>query len=578
MAISDKDIFDYFASPDKKSDEQIARDMDTYRVTPEDVARVTGADLGNVQSRYQAASAPANPAGLASLPGANITANNTTSGLGSLAATKGTDLITDSATDLNSNITKVVTNPYDSITSALNKGAYDTVGGLLNSTGLNESQFKSYYNFDDNLADFVFGRGSYAPKVIDTVVGAAGNDTLVGAKGNDTVVGTKGIDTLVGAVGNDTLVGAAGNDTVVGATGSNNLNNVFTQISNAWVNGDYEETAKLLKANNITPKQLQDHYQLGDSTLDFVLQQGVYGPKVSTFVSPVVSVSPKTIDSLFVTGSDGKLLDVPGYGEVNASTLNTWEPWRLEILGITKNADGTFGYTGGPAWTTATGTNKSLFDQINNISNLEGMNSLFTGGALGKDKGGLGSKEAVLWDFANKLAAEDITSLADIGKRTVTKTRETESGTEEYQEEEIYNKKTGKAFNIQGTTLGNNETNYGFTFTNTGLAIPTTTEVKNGWADFKENTLPVVLTAVSLAYPPAAPYIQAYNAAKAAQNGQWASAAFSALTSASGFAADVTSEINALIKAGDLAGAEQLYNNSWLAQNVGNIKTKMRHQ
>ena len=180
-------------------------------------------------------------------------------------------------------------------------------------------------------------------------------------------------------------------------------------------------------------------------------------PAVEVLVTPTVSPAAVSINTLAVAGSDGNLLNIPGYGELSTSTLNSWEPWRLTMLGITKNADGTFSYAGGPDWETTVGTtNKNLYDQINSISNLQGMNGLFVGGALGKDDGGLGSKEAVLWDFANKLSTEGITSLADIGRRMVTKTRELESGTEEYQEEEIYNKKTGQVINIEGTTLGNN--------------------------------------------------------------------------------------------------------------------------
>ena len=200
------------------------------------------------------------------------------------------------------------------------------------------------------------------------------------------------------------------------------------------------------------------------------------------------------------------------------------------MLGITKNADGTFSYGGGPAWETTVGTtNRALYDQINNISNLKGMDGLFVGGALGKDDGGLGSKEAVLWDFANKLSGQGVTSLSDIGRRIVTDSIETEQGTQTVEREEIYNKLTGQPINIQGTTLGGNQTNYGFTFTNTGLAIPTTTGTKSDWVDFTQNVLPMVLTAVSVMYPAAAPYIQSYNAAKAAANGQWAAAAFSGL-------------------------------------------------
>jgi hypothetical protein len=241
------------------------------------------------------------------------------------------------------------------------------------------------------------------------------------------------------------------------------------------------------------------------------------------------------------------------------------------MYGITKNADGNFAYSGGPAWTTATGTTKTLYDQINNISNLQGMGGLYTGGALDKSEGGLGSKEAVLWDFTNKLTALGVTSLADIGKRTVTRTIQTENGSEEVQEEEIYNKKTGQAINIEGTTLGNHQTNYGFTFTNTGLAIPTTTGTKSEWVEFRDSALPIIMTAVSLAYPAAAPYIQAFNAAKAAKDGDWMKAALSGLSAASGLAGSAMAEIDALANAGKFEQALDLYNSSWLAQNAGNI-------
>ena len=297
-------------------------------------------------------------------------------------------------------------------------------------------------------------------------------------------------------------------------------------------------------------------------------------PAVEALVTPTVSPSTVSIDTLAVAGSNGNLLNVPGYGELSTSTLNSWEPWRLTMLGITKNADGTFSYGGGPAWETTVGTtNRALFDQINNISNLSGMSSAYTGGALGKDDGGLGSKEAVLWDFANKLSSQGVTSLADIGRRMVTRTMSSEQGDYTVEEEEIYNKATGKAINIQGTTLGGNQTNYGFTFTNTGLAIPTTTGTKSDWVDFTQNVLPMVLTAVSVMYPAAAPYIQSYNAAKAAANGQWAAAAFSGLAAASGFSGQIKNQIDALANAGKFAEAEQLFNDSWLAQNAGTLNT-----
>ena len=298
-------------------------------------------------------------------------------------------------------------------------------------------------------------------------------------------------------------------------------------------------------------------------------------PTTATTTPTTATTTPTTASLTPTTTIYGRreveALNVPGYGTIAQTELTGWEPWRLQMYGITKNADGSFAYGGGPAWTTATGTTKTLYDQINNISNLQGMGGLYTGGALDKSEGGLGSKEAVLWDFTNKLTALGVTSLADIGKRTVTRQIETEQGTQTVQEEEIYNKKTGQAINIEGTTLGNHQTNYGFTFTNTGLAIPTTTGTKSEWVEFRDSALPIIMTAVSLAYPAAAPYIQAFNAAKAAQDGQWMKAALSGLSAASGLAGSAMAEIDALANAGKFEQALDLYNSSWLAQNAGNI-------
>jgi hypothetical protein len=298
-------------------------------------------------------------------------------------------------------------------------------------------------------------------------------------------------------------------------------------------------------------------------------------PTTATTTPTTATTTPTTASLTPTTTIYGRreveALNVPGYGTIAQAELQGWEPWRLQMYGITKNADGSFAYGGGPAWTTATGTTKTLYDQINNISNLQGMGGLYKGGALGKDDGGLGSKEAVLWDFTNKLTALGVTSLADIGRRTVTRQIETEQGTQTVQEEEIYNKKTGQAINIEGTTVGSNQTNYGFTFTNTGLAIPTTTETKSEWVEFRDSALPIIMTAVSLAYPAAAPYIQAFNAAKAAQDGQWMKAALSGLSAASGLAGSAMAEIDALANAGKFEQALDLYNSSWLAQNAGNI-------
>ena len=535
MAISDQQIFDWFLANPNADDATVAATMDQFKLTPADIARATGTDLSNVQSRYEAVAAPVGIAAVAS-PVVTVTDVGDTSGIASLNTSPITQVVTP---------TEIVTSPIivDTVTSPV-----VTVSSPVVTVS--------------------------SPVVTDTTQVVTASPVVTET---EVVQDTGGID-----------------------------QSIINQINDAWNSGNYTATADIISKAGLTPAQIKAYYGLDDATMDFVMSKGVFTPVVtptpvvSPVVSPLVSASPTviattptvlttptvvasvsptvspsvvSINTLAVEGSGGNLLNVPGYGELSSSTLNSWEPWRLQMLGITKNADGTFGYAGGPAWTTATGTTKTLFDQINGISNLSGMSGAYTGGALDKSEGGLGSKEAVLWDFTNKLTAAGVTSLADIGRRMVTETVETEQGTQTFEREEIFNKLTGKPINIEGTTLGNHQTNYGFTFTSTGLAIPTTTGTQSEWVQFKNEVLPIVLTAVSAMYPAAAPYIQSYNAAKAAANGQWAAAAFSGLAAASGFSAQTTAQIDALANAGKFAEAEQLFNDSWLAQNAGTLNT-----
>lgn len=151
---------------------------------------------------------------------------------------------------------------------------------------------------------------------------------------------------------------------------------IIDQINAAWTKGDYAATAGIIAAAGLTPAQIKAYYNLDDATMDFVMSRGVFGPKVTPVVTPVVtplvtpvvtpivstsptvlvSVTPTvlttptvktsptvvSIDTLAVEGSGGNLLNIPGYGELSTSTLNSWEPWRLTMHGISKNADGTF--------------------------------------------------------------------------------------------------------------------------------------------------------------------------------------------------------------------------------------------
>ena len=59
MAISDKDIFDWFLLNPGADDATIAATMDQFKLSPEDIARATGTDLASAQSRYEAVTPPA---------------------------------------------------------------------------------------------------------------------------------------------------------------------------------------------------------------------------------------------------------------------------------------------------------------------------------------------------------------------------------------------------------------------------------------------------------------------------------------------------------------------------------------
>ena len=54
MAISDQQIFDWLVAIPTADDATIAAIMDQFDVTPADVARATGTDVADIQSRYEA--------------------------------------------------------------------------------------------------------------------------------------------------------------------------------------------------------------------------------------------------------------------------------------------------------------------------------------------------------------------------------------------------------------------------------------------------------------------------------------------------------------------------------------------
>ena len=119
-----------------------------------------------------------------------------------------------------------------------------------------------------------------------------------------------------------------------------------------------------------------------------------------------------------------------------------------------------------------------------------------------------------------------------------------------------------------GTTYtGPGGTSYTLTYDAQGKPKFTTTGFSTSDADM----IGPLASAVSLAFPAAAPFIQAGMAAYNLSQGNYTGAILGGLGAAGGFANADIANIDALANAGDYAGAVNAWENSPLAQNVGNI-------
>ena len=619
--VSDADILAYVTA-NINNPSAIASAAQQFGVSASDISRATGYGLDAINSYFtQAQVTPYWDTGIATLPtigptAATITPTLTpTASITPTVATVAPTVTTTPTVDTTTVTTVATTAPTTSITNAYFLANPDVAAAYTaNSYGLTPQEFADAHYYSSGRTEGRSNTGitvtntpttvSTTTPTVATVTPTLATTTPTVATTTPTVItttptvttttptvtSTPTVATVTPTVDTTSVTNIATTAPTSVTTSPTTKTYTQTEVNDALVNllatdpnASRADITALAATLGITADQVNAAYanlSINKPTTTTTPTTATTTPTVVT-TTPTVTTAPTTATttptaSLTPTTTiygrtEVDALNVPGYGVIAQTELQGWEPWRLQMWGITKNADNTFSYGGGPAWTTATGTTRTLYDQINNISNLQGMGGLYTGGALGKDDGGLGSKEAVLWDFTNKLAALGVTSLADIGRRMVTEQQETEQGTITVEREEIYNKKTGQAINIEGTTVGNNQTNYGFTFTNTGLAIPTTTGTKSDWVEFRDSVLPIVLSVVSIAYPAAAPYIQAFNAAKAAKDGDWMRAALSGLSAASGLAGSAMAEIDALANAGKFEEALSVYNNSWLAQNAGNI-------
>lgn len=105
-------------------------------------------------------------------------------------------------------------------------------------------------------------------------------------------------------------------------------------------------------------------------------------------------------------------------------------------------------------------------------------------------KGNTASKEAAAADFALRLAEAGVSSLGEVGQRTV-ETLDGEGGT--YFNLEYFNKATGEPLKdwdrlSQGTNSGT-KLNYRLDFTPDGIAVPYTAPKQSDWVEFREGIL-----------------------------------------------------------------------------------------
>ncbi len=123
------------------------------------------------------------------------------------------------------------------------------------------------------------------------------------------------------------------------------------------------------------------------------------------------------------------------------------------------------------------------------------------------------------------------------------------------------------SMSLGSTYTGPGGTSYNLTYDAQGKPKFTTTGFSTSDADM----IGPLATITSLAFPAAAPFIQGGMALYNASQGNTTGALLSALGAAGGFANAGAANIDALANAGDYAGAVNLYENSPLVQNAGNI-------
>jgi hypothetical protein len=188
---------------------------------------------------------------------------------------------------------------------------------------------------------------------------------------------------------------------------------------------------------------------------------------------------------------------------------------------------------------------RSLYDELRAQQQV-------TGDAWATGK--LGSKDAAAMDFALRLAENGISSVYDLGQRTVERVADGYNGPEVVQDVEYFNKRTGEALPDWGrvSRAGGLDLEYNLSFAADGTPIPYTMKERSDWMNFREDFLKPAASFVAMANPALAPYLAAGNALNAASKGDWGSAIVSGLTAAVGFKGDLglsASTVDTLSKA-----------------------------
>jgi hypothetical protein len=113
------------------------------------------------------------------------------------------------------------------------------------------------------------------------------------------------------------------------------------------------------------------------------------------------------------------------------------------------------------------------------------------------------SAENATWDMAFRLSEVGLSSVQDMGKKTVSVNNYDEGAQWTTQENQYYNKATGEDITNNWNRVSNGgglRTNYNLHFTDDGMVMPYTTRESSSWVNFRDSTLKPIAGIVLAAY------------------------------------------------------------------------------